>query len=373
MKMDKEGFKFDLETQRFLINRWETDIGKRVHEKIVAGIKASVEIRAILDDYVLNHPENIDPYGHPIYPKSEMKENSFWVLTQDDLRGIKFYSEDFSSTRSLEKKSLSYSSFHNCDLTNTDLQRTDISYARFEKCKMEGIIFARSGGFNTKIIDSNLKNACLWDSGFIECDFSGSDFSGVYFESALLKDFEVNYHTTFDLKLITKWRTRSMPKDQIPDILNAIRISYGKAELWSQMDNYLYEEKKAQRKYILWERVKNKKSNTNLWSWFFSYLTDLLSGYSTKPVKVIFTSIIVTIFYSLFYFFNGVPSGQHSGMSALLESIYFSFTTFAALGYGDLSYSSVQPIMRLISATEALIGVIFISLFIVVLARKVFR
>jgi len=109
--MERDGFKFDLETQRFIRNRWDTEVGLRVRQEIIDGIKSSVELRAILDDYVLDHPEIIDPYGHPIYPKSEMLENSFWVLTQDDLRGIHIYNEDLSSSSGLKKKAHSYSSF----------------------------------------------------------------------------------------------------------------------------------------------------------------------------------------------------------------------------------------------------------------------
>lgn len=103
--LEEDGFKFDLETQRFIKNRWETSIGKIVLKEIVQGIKDNVEIRGILDDYVLEHPENSDPYAHPIYPKSEMEEGKFWVLTQDDLRGIQVFGEDLSTSRSLEKKS----------------------------------------------------------------------------------------------------------------------------------------------------------------------------------------------------------------------------------------------------------------------------
>tara|TARA_R110002012_G_C11532982_1_gene600686 strand:+ start:845 stop:1024 length:180 start_codon:yes stop_codon:yes gene_type:complete len=59
--MDTEGFTFDLVTQRFIKNRWETDLGQRVLREVIDGVKNGVEIRAILDSYVLEHPENQDP------------------------------------------------------------------------------------------------------------------------------------------------------------------------------------------------------------------------------------------------------------------------------------------------------------------------
>ncbi len=70
--MERDKFRFDLETQRFLVNRWETPTGEHVRDQIISGIKDSVELRSILDRYVLQHPDNVDPYGYPVYPKSEM-------------------------------------------------------------------------------------------------------------------------------------------------------------------------------------------------------------------------------------------------------------------------------------------------------------
>ncbi len=371
--MGRDGFKFDLETQRFLINRWETKIGQRVRDKIISGIKNSVELRAILDDYVLDHPENMEPYGYPVYPKSEMGKDKFWVLTQDDLRGIHIYNEDFSSSQCLEKKALSYSSFYNCNLSNTNIERADISYACFEKCNMEGVILAVSGGFSTRINDCVLTNACFFQSGFRDCNFNGSDFTGVYFEGALLENIKVNHRTKFDVKLAGIWKTRSMPPEQKPDILRAIRIAYEKAELWNHMDSFLFEEKVVQRKHLLWAIFKQEKSLASFTRWLGNYISCIISGYSTKPFRVILMSVIVTIVFSMLYLFFGTPSHNNISVAAILESLYFSLTTFATLGYGDLSYDASRPYMRILSTSEAWIGAVSIALFVVILARKVFR
>jgi hypothetical protein len=377
--MEKDGFKFDFETQRFLKNRWETEVGQQVRKEIINGIKESVELRAILDDYVLDHPENIDPYAYPIYPKSEMDEGRFWVLTQDDLRGINIYSEDLSSSPCLQKKNLSYSYFHNCNLSNADIQRSDLSYATFEKCYMEGVVLAGSGGFNIELIDCNLTNACFWQSGFRESDFSGSTFSGVYFEKALLEDIKVNYKTQFDLTLSDSWNIfnskniRNMPQDQKPDILRAIRIAYNKAELWGLMDAFLFEEKVAQRKYILWPLLKRNKSKVNSLNWLGSLFSELLSGYSTKPSNVIIMALFLAIAFAGLYLFAGTPNHSNISIPAALEALYFSFTTYATLGYGDISYNAGHPYIRLLSTVEAWVGAITISLFVVVLSRKLFR
>ena len=37
--MDKESVKLDLKTQRFIKNRWNTKLGRKVREEIIEGIK----------------------------------------------------------------------------------------------------------------------------------------------------------------------------------------------------------------------------------------------------------------------------------------------------------------------------------------------
>lgn len=371
--MDKEGFKFDLVTQRFIKERWNTPVGQKVRQEIIDGIKNSVELRAILDDYVLEHPENIEPYGHPIYPKSEMTEGAFWVLTQDDLRGIHIYNEDLSSSPCLEKKSLSYCSFFNCNLSNSNLEMSDLSYARIDKCNLNSACLAMSGGFNVRLVNSDLTNANLFQSYFGECDFSGSNFEQVYFENAQLNNNKVNYLTKFDVNLRDKDGKRNMPEDQKPDILRSIRQSYENAELWVNMDSFLFKEKLIQRQSILWPRFKKNKSKNNLLEWLFSLISGVFSGYSTKPSRVILVAFALTLLFAVLYLLFGTPN--HDGLSAeaVLESLYFSFTTFATLGYGDISYDPSHPYLRLLSTIEAWLGAITLSSFVVVLSRKVFR
>ncbi len=371
--MDKDGFQFDLVTQRFIKNRWETDIGKKVLQNIIDGIKDSIEIRAILDDYVLIHEENIDPYGHPIYPIDAIKGDSFWVLTQDDLRGANFYSEDFSNKSSLRKKALSYCKFYNCNLEKANLDRADLSFAQFNKCNLNNTYLSNAGGYNIKMINCTITGALMQHSGFIDCDFSGSDLTNAFFEDSLFENLKVNYLTKFDVCLRTTWEHRNIPNKQIPDLLRSIRIGYEKAELWTDADIFLFEERKAVRKFIIWGKIKEKKSIKSLYVWLLSYMNGLFSGYSTKPIRIIFGGVVISLIFAIIYSLEGSLSNNKTLFNIISESIYFSFTTFATLGYGDISFSEAHPYMRILSTLEAWSGAIVISLFVAVFARKVFR
>lgn len=356
-----------------MVNRWDTEVGARVREEVLAGLKNSVEVRALLDPYVLVHKDNIEPYGYPIYPPDAMTENGFWVLTQDDLRGIRFYNEDISNTPSFEKKALSYASFYNCNLAGSSLEMTDLSYARFEKCNLTDTVSAASGGFCTTVKNCTAMNACFWQSGFRECDFSGSDFRGAYFESTLIEDVKVNYLTQFDLFPARQWKSRSMPAEQMPDFLHSIRVAYERAELWSHVDKYFYREKTAQRRHILWPHLKQRRSAPDFLMWSASLVQAFFSDYATKPVRVLLWGAFLALGFSALYIWLGTPTVHESTRATFLESIYLSLTAFATLGFGDVTYDAARPWLQIMTTAEALVGAIWISLFVVVLAKKTFR
>lgn len=370
--MDRDRYKLDFVTQRFIVSRWETELGRRVREEVIEGLKRSVIVREILNPYILDHPENVEPYGYPYYPQSAMTADAFWVLTNDDLRGIILYGENFSKSESFEGVDFSYGRFSDCDLTEVVLAG-DFSYTRFENCKMDRTTLASVSGLSAKIMNCSARDARVWKCGFWICDFGGTDFTGTYFEDTILENMTVNYLTRFDRRLKNHWETRNRPPVQDPDILRAIRLAFGRAELWPLMDHFLFEEKTQERKHILWPQFRKERTPLTFTIWLWSLVSGWCSGYSTKPVMLLLIALMFPIAFSIFYFVVGVPIGGTCSAPGLSETTYFSFTTFATLGYGDLSYGANHPALRILSTVEALFGVVFLALFVVVLARKVFR
>lgn len=371
--LEKDGFKFDMTTQRFLINRWETNLGEKVRQEIVEGLQESSEIRGILDSYLLDHEDNYDPYAHPIYPPSAMTEGAFWVLTQDDLRGIKFYNEDFKGSKSFAKKALSYASFYNCNLKEANLERSELSYATFNKCNLADAIFAMSGGFNASFLECDMGGACFLDVFLHDCDLSGSNLEDVFFQRATLKNISVNHKTRFSQQVRTEWSGQTLPEDQIPDILRQIRIAYENAEIWDSMDAFLVAEQRAKRKALLWPELLQAKSFKHFSSWFGSLARDYYSAYSTSPVRVVFFSFLIPLLFALLYLAVGVPTGPDTVEQAFGEALYYSFTTFTTLGFGDVVYEANRPLLRVLSTLEAFAGTVSLSLLVVIFARKVIR
>ncbi|MBI4825146.1 MAG: two pore domain potassium channel family protein [Nitrospirae bacterium] len=67
------------------------------------------------------------------------------------------------------------------------------------------------------------------------------------------------------------------------------------------------------------------------------------------------------------------PKEFFSPQVALRKSLLLLYTTFATLGYGDLHYGAEHPLLRITSTLEAFIGAVIISLFVVVLSKKILR
>lgn len=97
--------------------------------------------------------------------------------------------------------------------------------------------------------------------------------------------------------------------------------------------------------------------------YFNSLVSFLVWGYGLRFMRVIgFAFFSMTIF-ALVYLFTGPTAGNYS------NSIYLSMVTFTTLGYGD-----IQPVgsaVKLICASEALLGVITVGLIIGSISKRV--
>jgi hypothetical protein len=367
-----DGFRFDFLTRRFLDHRWETETGRAVLEEITEGIKSCVEIRGILDPYVLVHKDNYDSWGYPYYPPDAMGPDEFWVLNNDDLRGARFANQDFSDSRSLEKKALSYAWLSNCKLPRADLYQTDFSYARLEQCDFSGAHFVLSGGYGTRLLACDLRRAVMSEVGWIDTNFDGSDLRGVYFENVRLDRLRVNHRTRVDTAIPAHLGNRALPPEQIPDILRSFRSAFADAEIWDEADRFLRAERLARRQHMTWPRVQiNDPRSTSLW--LGDLLAEWATGYGTQLGRVAFAAGVTALIFTVIYLVAGVPVETETVLGNALEAIYFSLTTFATLGFGDVAYAETRPMLRIVSSIEALAGAVSMALIVTVLARKWFR
>lgn len=124
--------------------------------------------------------------------------------------------------------------------------------------------------------------------------------------------------------------------------------------------------------YILFrERFKTKNEKKKLKK-FVRTVIDWVSGYGERPLRLLTCFGILSIIFTLTYFFlpgiNGLPEGV---IDRVIASVYFYITTCLTVGYGEIHPSS-SCAMIVVMINEILgfvIGGSFISLYL----RKIFR
>ena len=144
------------------------------------------------------------------------------------------------------------------------------------------------------------------------------------------------------------------------------KIAYTEAGAYEDAGNMFYKE-------MLMKRMKMKKWSIKR---FTSYLYDLICGYGEKPKNVFITWILTIIFFAIIYLFpSGIiyradPESSNNLLLRALHSLYLSATTFATLGQSEFD---IKGYMRPFIMLEALLGISMITLFILVLGRKMMR
>lgn len=129
---------------------------------------------------------------------------------------------------------------------------------------------------------------------------------------------------------------------------------------------------------MYYQEMLMKRMRMKRWSFkrFGSYVYDLICGYGEKPRNIFITWILTIVFFAAIYLFpsgfvyRADPESSSNLLTKSLHSLYLSAMTFATLGQSEFDIKGyVRPFIML----EALIGVSMITLFVLVLGRKMMR
>ncbi|MDO9578555.1 MAG: potassium channel family protein [Candidatus Cloacimonadales bacterium] len=126
-------------------------------------------------------------------------------------------------------------------------------------------------------------------------------------------------------------------------------------------------------------QISNSKGSKKLKLWikiqflkFINFIDNGFWGYGFSLIKIIRSSIFVIIFYSCLMQFGCIQvidTVKKIPVKEFFNYLYFSIVTFSSLGYGDIIPKSVG-FSRILIASEAIVGIIFISLIIFVISKK---
>jgi len=259
-----------------------------------------------------------------------------------------------------------YATFQEADFERTTFQEADFEGATFK----DEFLFTDIKGIpsfnfrNTRFSDStiiknvNLNKALFNFSRAELVDFTGAQFPQKIYEETLLEKDELNEEEE---------RYRPKNWEEVSTIYRKLKQAHQRYGDYGKAGEFYYREMECKKKEL---RTKGFSLD-----WFKSFCYSFLKhscGYGEKPLRVLRNWLILIFGFAIAYFFS--KSISFSGTSMLediFQSIYFSIITFTTLGHGDM-----QPISnwgRGLVMTEAILGAIFIALFIFVFGRKMMR
>lgn len=326
-----------------LVHRWTTTKGK----KLLQTIKRS---HCYLSPTLFREKA----HGFPLLNDEE-------VLSAVDLRGAPLAGFDFRvsiqegddgfmeemavlSNVHFEGANLKHCNFIDGKILNCNFEHSNLSHADFRNSSINDCSFE----------EANLTSLGLHSSKLINCILTNAEIRDVTLDSTV-----VDERTHFGKKLKTEseknYHAAAIEYKQIKEM-------YKNSSFHNQADFYHYKEMIAKRKTI-------SLANPNRWlNYFFG---DLICKYGTSYVRVFFWSLVtIFLFSTLFLQQNGLAINGKAVAASFGDSLYFSIVTFTTLGYGDFHALGA---MRFMAGAESFIGVILMSLFTVIVARKIIR
>lgn len=239
-----------------------------------------------------------------------------------------------------------------------NLKHTNFTEGKILNCNFENAILEHS----------EFRTATLNGCDFTEADLDGANFHGTKlvnctFTNASIKDVSLN-NTFIDEKTHFGKTLKSENEGSFHFAsveYKQIKEMYKNSSLHNQADFYHYKEMVAKRR---------SSKVTSLKRWLNFFFGDLLCKYGTSYLRVFLWCLITVFSFAVGFDNHGLASDGQAVENTFGDAFYFSLVTFTTLGYGD--FHAIGN-MRFLAGAESFMGVVLMSLFTVIVARKIIR
>lgn len=279
-----------------------------------------------------------------------------------------FFKEESQSKPSLNKYDNFSCHFINCDIYSKFLNCI-LSFAIFEKCKLNASNFEQSAMDNIIIIDSYLDMII-----FSDCDLCGAKTISTYIKDLEFRD---KFQTKLDEKsFFDKLPVRLKTREEYEGLYmtyETLANKFKENSLNNNFGEYYYLCKKTQRKTL---KIIPKIE---------SYLYWLTCGYGERPEFAVYSSLVIIVIFAILYLFLGVEIDDKTtiynmstiknlsiskALKDLNETLSLSIGSFGGVGTINCKPTEISYIL---TNLEVLIGVVMMGLGIGTLTRKVVR
>lgn len=308
---------------------------------------------------LLNIIKKTHCYLRPILFREKIKNLSFITDPElkngIDLRGIPLSNFSFKKISNGEIAILS-----NIHLEGAILKHCDFEDNHLYECFFENADLSHCNFKNATINSCNFEN-----SNCSEINLQGAKLTNLNFTNAIIKNMSfsattIDEATTFGKILKSEkegnFHLAALEYKQIKEI-------FKNSNLHDIADKFHY-------KGMVSKRKTYKKTNPLRWTNYI--FGDLLCKYGTSLIHVLIGTLIVIAICAFLYTLNDSLLFNYQSIKnpSFWDSLYFSLVTFTTLGYGDFH---AIGIMRFVAGFESFIGACMMSLFTVIMARKIIR
>jgi len=299
-----------------------------------------------------------------------------------DLHGIIL--KDARFPRHFEGDQLVGAKFDGADLTGADLRSINFQYAQFKKLNKQPTCLAIADLRGSSLLNANFQGADLTGAKFGDVaeaegyqaampdgtDFRGANlfranFKGCYFYSTKLEGAFIRGADILEAHLEeADWGNYVIGEEKNKDFYFAenryrlLKVWYANYGMHDIAAKFYYREKEARRKSL---KLRSKDWNHRL----VLQASYLVFGHGEGWKRLLFGWIVGVIFVlaAAYYFWGSFSS------SSFWDILYYSATSFSALGYGNWA---PQPTgwAKGMGAAEAIIGVFMMALLLVTFVRK---
>lgn len=307
---------------------------------------------------------------------SELKEGLLSLSQEDTPRALNLKKAHLSdldfSTLKIEGSNFSQCFISGCSFIGSNLSESNFIGTRINSCDFVGADIYRANFTKANFSSTSFSHADLRGAYFVEAHFRDTDFMGaILFDSVLWNsDLSGAHHIKQN-----SFKNPDSKKKRASYHLNESH-ALGAYESYRSVKHYFYRnglyeaggwaayrELTMERKYFFEKRD---------FRYIPSLLMDLLSGYTEKPGRVIFSSLAIVFLFGLVYYLLDIPAVAHNGLmsrAGFWDSVYFSFITFTTVGYGDITPKAIIG-FRLLACAEAFSGPFMAGLYIFTLTRR---
>ena len=249
-------------------------------------------------------------------------------------------------------------------LSNIHFEGATLHHCNFIDGKIHECHFDQADIAHSNFQNSNINDCLFRESVCIGVNFSGTKFTNCNFTDATIKDLIlgstlIDQKTTFGQIFKSEkegnYHLASIEYKQIKEM-------YKNSSLHETADRYHYQEMVAKRKIA-------KLTNPSRWANFI--FGDLLCKYGISFTRVLLSGLFIVFACAALFFENQSVQYHADGIIiSFWDCLYFSVVTFTTLGYGDFHATGY---MRFVAGVESFVGAALISLFTVIVARKLIR